>query len=244
MQQTDNTHSYYKFTESKWDSTRSVHGDISFQAFENYTQMIMRSVQLQPGSKVLDIGCGTGQMLEILKEHGFLVYGFDFASQKVKQAISRNPCIPIWKQSFLDTIRLESYDLIMSFSVIQYCLPKDIRQLFRNCVSAINRTGKIVHFSIPVIEKIEQANGVYFQASSLKEMSRIKQSILYANINSQSTFEDGTFFHSLSKIREITEDLGCTLKLVEEDPKSYRVNVCIERNPGEISHVEQTVSYF
>ena len=42
-----------------------------------------------PGGKVIDIGCGTGEMLEVLQKHQLQAYGLDF-SFKMLEAIAKN----------------------------------------------------------------------------------------------------------------------------------------------------------
>jgi len=235
---------YYRETEKKWNSSRPVHNRVDSEFFDDCVQEVRRSISLQPGCKILDIGCGTGEMLQKFKEMGFLVYGFDFALQKIQEAISLNPTLPVWKQSFLESMGTARYDLVMSFGVIQFCLPTDLKLLFYNCMQATNKNGKVAHFSVPVIEKIEKANGVYFRCSGLRAMSQIRHQIIQANMNSKSVFEDGTFFHSLSKMREIVRDLGGKLRVVDEDHQSYRVNICIEHELEGDYSVGESVSYF
>ena len=77
----------------------------------------------EKGGKVIDIGCGTGEMLELFREHGFYTCGLDY-SLKMLLAISKNIMKhqvslingEIEKLPFQD----ECFDGVVSAGVIEY----------------------------------------------------------------------------------------------------------------------------
>jgi len=51
-----------------------------------YTALIAELEHIDPGKKLLDIGCGNGDFFGLIKEKGFELYGIDLAENMVKAA--------------------------------------------------------------------------------------------------------------------------------------------------------------
>ena len=50
---------------------------------------------LQPGAKILDIGCAVGYVVEILRSHGLDAEGIDIAEAMIAYATKRNPSVTV-----------------------------------------------------------------------------------------------------------------------------------------------------
>lgn len=69
-----------------WES-----GDFGYIArtIENFAEQFMARQTLRPGSRVLDVACGTGNLAVIAAQHGCIVHGVDIAANLLVQARER-----------------------------------------------------------------------------------------------------------------------------------------------------------
>lgn len=74
------------------------------------------------GSKVLDVGCGAGGVMEIIKSLGYSADGIDISSQMVKIASRRNPSSAVFCEDILD-FSVTGYNGIVAFALI-HLFPK------------------------------------------------------------------------------------------------------------------------
>lgn len=80
------------------------------------TKKAMETWKLPKGSKVLDVGCGTGETVEFLeKEYGFECSGVDLSMARIKEGKTRNPDLNIkyGDGEFLDDFSSFSFDGIV-----------------------------------------------------------------------------------------------------------------------------------
>ncbi len=101
------------------------------QGADAYETNVMRKIQerilvralllakIPEGAKVLDAGCGTGFGMEVLKEAGYEVQGFDVSPAMVEKARAKGFQV---KQGDLRSIPFEegSFDAIVSISALQW----------------------------------------------------------------------------------------------------------------------------
>ncbi len=87
---------------------------------------------LQPGARILDVGCGTGEYIHRANALGFSASGIEPAEAMRKAAIERNPSSII-----LDGTATElpfpdgTFDLVICIEVLRYLHRTDIRQALR-----------------------------------------------------------------------------------------------------------------
>ena len=80
------------------------------------TKKAMEKWKLPQGSKVLDIGCGLGETMELLvKEYGYQCSGIDLSMARVKEGKTRNPNLDIsyGDGEFLDGFSSFSFDGVL-----------------------------------------------------------------------------------------------------------------------------------
>jgi len=120
----------------------------SKQAVEDYAQKIDLFPQekeiflkyFRKGSKVLDLGCGTGRTTVYLREKGFYVVGVDISKPMVEKARSKYPYIDFLvgdacELSFKD----EVFDYVLfSFNGLDYIFPEKRR------LKAINEIRRVL----------------------------------------------------------------------------------------------------
>lgn len=96
--------------------------------FASYYHQVKSVLELRPGT-VLEIGCGSGVFLSLLKNYGLTAYGMDLD-------VSLEPAI---SASVLDLpIKDNSIDVIAAFQILEH-LPFDS---FSRCLSEIYRVSK------------------------------------------------------------------------------------------------------
>ncbi len=78
----DRTSSYYSSKAKVLASKYSQSDDLFSKLFVKY---------LSPGSKILDIGCGSGRDLANLNRSGFIVSGADSSEKMIEAAVTRYP---------------------------------------------------------------------------------------------------------------------------------------------------------
>ena len=81
---------------------------------ENVVRFYRKS-NLEPGSVVLDLGCGSGRHRKFLEGEGYNVIGQDFAAEDL-QGFGSSICARVEKMPFRD----ESFDSILCWGVIHY----------------------------------------------------------------------------------------------------------------------------
>jgi SAM-dependent methyltransferase len=106
--------------------------------------------------KILDAGCGTGRMMEILQKHG-LVYGIDDSEDAVYYAKKRglnNVLIGDLNDYFFEK---ESYHTIICLDVLYHRDIKDDLAVAGNLYSAL-KTGGILIINLPAFEYLKRAH--------------------------------------------------------------------------------------
>jgi len=97
---------------------------------------------LKPGSKLLDIGCGPGIYMELLKDN-YQVTGIDVSEDMLLAASGLLPKNEFYKGNFLNTSFKEKFDAIYSISVLEYVPVSQIEEFFRKCSDHLNKEGII-----------------------------------------------------------------------------------------------------
>ena len=115
-------------------------------------EFFVKEIQLPPGSKILDLGCGVGYFADyISKRYGSYVTGIDISKSRIDFA----------KENFSDIISLDfiemdfnelsfepySFDLIYSFDTIHFTQTVEkLRDLLDKCMDILKPGGKLAVF--------------------------------------------------------------------------------------------------
>jgi ubiquinone/menaquinone biosynthesis C-methylase UbiE len=83
-----NTH-HAKINERKWDARAATYDDKRFDYFRWMQQRVIRLIDLRPGLRFLDVGCGTGWAVRyvagLLQDKG-MFYGVDISGNMIERA--------------------------------------------------------------------------------------------------------------------------------------------------------------
>lgn len=140
------------------------------QAQEHKMDLICRKLQLQPGEKLLDIGCGWGSMARhAAQNYGVEVLGITVSQEQQQEARQRNEGLPVRfeLQDYRDLQR--QFDKVVSIGMFEHVGPKNHRTFFRKVHELLKPEGLFLLHTIgshvtnnrmdPWIEKYIFPNG-------------------------------------------------------------------------------------
>ena len=111
--------------------------------------VVKSSSELSPNSKILDVGCGTGDLVIDLLKDGFDAYGIDFSSEMIK--IANNylnefnlPPNHFQEISFFDFESNINYDLISANGFIEYISFSQLNDFLKKSNDLLSENGLLV----------------------------------------------------------------------------------------------------
>jgi 2-polyprenyl-3-methyl-5-hydroxy-6-metoxy-1,4-benzoquinol methylase len=94
--------------------------------------------------RVLDAGCGAGDLVALLARDGHEAAGLDVSVEAVERAVARHPGLTFLRHSVEDTpwpVEGESFDVVVSFDVIEHLLRP--RRLLEGARGALRPGGAL-----------------------------------------------------------------------------------------------------
>jgi len=122
---------YNKHAEEFTASTFEVDMESLYQPF---------LAQLPEGTRILDVGCGSGRDTLAFKNKGYQVDAIDYSEELVKKA-SRLTAIPIKLKSFYEIDDYEAYDGIWACASLLHCESNHLKEVIGKLVSALKPNG-------------------------------------------------------------------------------------------------------
>ncbi len=94
--------------------------------------------ELEPGSRILDVGCAVGYTLEIFRDHGMNPEGIELSPAMIAYAQQRNPATPITQGDFFtEPYPEQSFDAVCLYAFI-HLFPKDV------ALQGLTKTARIL----------------------------------------------------------------------------------------------------
>lgn len=114
---------------------------------------------LAPGAKVLDFGCGSGNITRSLSEHGFQAVGLDISAALLNLAgrVSTDPPMPyvLFDGAHLP-IRNDSFDAIVTYVVLNHVISDhDLASLLTELHRVLRKGGRMV-----AIEQVRRRDAI------------------------------------------------------------------------------------
>lgn len=106
--------------------------------FKNYLNNKVKSLldKYNFKSKMLEIGCGTGETMELLKDSGYNIEGIDLSQEAVKQCKAKR--LSAKKQDFLGNKK--KYNSIICIDVLEHI--KDDSKFIKHIYESLKKQGK------------------------------------------------------------------------------------------------------
>lgn len=128
---------YMNYSCAYWAKANSLEA-----AQEEKMQMICEKLQLEPGMRVLEVGCGWGGLARWMAErHGVSVTGVTVSREQAQ--LARERCIDLPVEILLDDYRsmTGTYDRIVSVGMFEHVGPKNYRTYFEKTASLLDADG-------------------------------------------------------------------------------------------------------
>ena len=117
----------------------------------------MKRIQKHAGKgKILDIGCGRGLFLDIMRTHGWSVMGVEFGKEAVESASKAYGIEVIDETTARSTLKDEEFDVVTMNHVLEHVY--DPVETIRECARTLKMDGSLV-VSVPNILSLQASFG-------------------------------------------------------------------------------------
>lgn len=122
-----------------------------------------------PNDKVLDIGCGRGELIELLTEKGIESEGIDINEEMIDYCLERGFDVKHADAiKYLSSIAPRSYDCIVMCQVIEHLTFQQYTQLISSMHNALKPGGRIIIETINVQSVYAMSNWFYIDPTHTK----------------------------------------------------------------------------
>jgi 2-polyprenyl-3-methyl-5-hydroxy-6-metoxy-1,4-benzoquinol methylase len=128
-------------------------------------------LQVAPGARVLDVGCGVGRWSRMLAARGAQVTGIDLSPTMIAEARRRATAQGIGAscrfvvQDAAALVAGEKFDLILSVTVLQHILePRALRAAVRGMAAHLKEGGRVVALEAAPARPAERCDSAVFRA--------------------------------------------------------------------------------
>jgi len=157
---------YLAFEERFRGSEDSIKSRLSH--YLSYINTVNNNISITEDSPVLDIGCGRGEWLELLKENHFPAQGLDMNPEMIKKCINKQlSAIQVDALTFLKQQEEGSFSVISGFHIIEHLPFYILLDLFDECLRVLKPGGLII-FETPNPENILVGSHTFYYDSTHK----------------------------------------------------------------------------
>ena len=111
--------------------------------------LIARKLRLEPGMRMLDIGCGWGGLAKyVAEEYGVEVVGISPAIEQVRLAKERTEGLPVTIKQLDYRSVTGTFDRITSVGMLEHVGPKNYADFFDACDGLLAPDGQMLHHTI------------------------------------------------------------------------------------------------
>ncbi len=128
-------------------------------------QVALKMVKIKKGMKVLDIGCGRGEVTHYCHQQGAEVVGLDFSQAAIKIAKKTYPQILFIHQDIFRYQPETKFSLIIMLDFIEHIPKSQFKNLLRKCHYWLKKDGQILIHTNE--KKQEEAPGVPFHPTHI-----------------------------------------------------------------------------
>lgn len=136
------------------DASQMRNVDMDAQAYAQrfgyvarYGAALLDLLDVPPGAKVLDLGCGNGDLTATMKDRGLSPLGIDGSSEQVQAARTRHPDIPFMHADAAEFELDTPADAVFSNAAMHW-IPAERQEAMIRCVNRALRPGGILVFEM------------------------------------------------------------------------------------------------
>ena len=107
-----------------------------------YGEGLVELLAPQPSERILDLGCGTGELTNQISEAGATVLGIDSAEELILAARKQFPQLSFHQQDAAQLTEVEQYDAVFSNAVLHWISDQDA--VTRGVFRALKPGGRLV----------------------------------------------------------------------------------------------------
>lgn len=131
------------FRKRKVAKSRSLNRSVCINCFNFFESYLNITINNGNGKRALDIGCGYGYVLEILKEYGYDVFGIDVSKHAIKKAKEINDDATLLVHDVQTPLPFKlKFDLITCFEVLEHL--KNPQLAVRNYYESLKPGGLLL----------------------------------------------------------------------------------------------------
>lgn len=107
-----------------------------------YGKGILSILNPQPGERILDLGCGTGDLANEISKAGAQVTGMDYSEEMIRQSKSKYPDIPFITANAENYRPEEAFDAVFSNAALHWM--KNAQDVVKTIYSCLRPGGRFV----------------------------------------------------------------------------------------------------
>src|SRR6185436_7080741 len=107
-----------------------------------YGEALIELLDPKPYEKILDLGCGTGELTEKIKEKGSLIIGIDSSAEMVTKAKEKYPLISFETMDATSMNFENEFDAVFSNAVLHWI--KESEKVVTNIYRSLKEGGRLV----------------------------------------------------------------------------------------------------
>ncbi len=145
------TKSFFEQASKKWQISANLKSNKVLNVIKQRNQYVTNISlnNLSRKNEILDVGCGSGELVIDLIKSGFTAEGIDFSKSMIKIAKQQANKNKINKdvfinESFFDYKFTKKYDLIAANGFIEYISEKELKKFLTKCHDLLKKNGIIV----------------------------------------------------------------------------------------------------
>ncbi|RHW39803.1 SAM-dependent methyltransferase [Lysinibacillus yapensis] len=143
--------------------------DTNHSFVSRYGADLVELLSLQENEKILDVGCGTGDLANQLKDSGAVVTGIDQSANMIEQAISKYPAIKFEVKDATELDYAEEFDAVFSNATLHWVKPpeKALQCIYKSLksggrfVAEFGGKGNVEIITNEIINQIKKAGYIF-----------------------------------------------------------------------------------
>ena len=165
-------HSYFQFESRHRGTLEEIRKrqEVYLPVFKERTESSPSPV-IMPPKVVLDIGCGRGEFLELLREHGVTAKGIDLNEDMIYSCEERGLDVEQTDAlAYLESQPDNSLGGVIACQVLEHFPTKEMIELIKLCYDKLERGGRAVFETVNPLSLLVSATNFYLDLSHVRQV--------------------------------------------------------------------------